>query len=433
MDVRKAWSNLLPQLDLSATGTIVDKDRAEASFGSLAEKSITGSLNISQIIYSDDIWANTSIQRNLQKTRELEFEQLRQDLVLETAVTYLDVLRAKTFERIQKDNLKVTRSNLELARVREAVGASGPGEVFRWESQVATARQTVIESTVLRQITEQALNRLLNQPLDTVFETVEADLNDIRLISSRQKLFDILANPWAFDIFKDFMVQEGKSVSPELRQIEAAIQVQARVKSASNRAFWIPTLAAQAGLNNTFSKSGAGSEPATLDIPGSSFAFPESKDFSWNATLNISYPLFRGGAKFAAYQQASEDLKRLHLEYRAISERLEQRIRGSIHSNRFTYASIKLSKQAADAAQKNLDIVTDAYGRGAVSIIELLDAQNAALVTDLVSANAIYDFLIDLMNTQRAINRFDFFLSAEEQDAWLDRLETYINEKLSEQ
>ncbi len=68
---------------------------------------------------------------------------MRLDIAQQTATAYLNVLRAKTFERVQKDNLQLTRSNLELARVRRQIGVSGPAEVYRWESQMAIVRQYV--------------------------------------------------------------------------------------------------------------------------------------------------------------------------------------------------------------------------------------------------------------------------------------------------
>ena len=89
-----------------------------------------------------------------------------------------------------------------------------------------------------------------------------------------------------------------------------------------------------------------------------------------------------------------------------------------------------MSKKAADAARKNLDIIADAYAGGAISIIELLDAQNAALVTDQVASNAVFDFLIDIMDIERAVGRFDFLISDQEQEAWIERFEAYYNERI---
>ncbi len=89
-------------------------------------------------------------------------------------------------------------------------------------------------------------------------------------------------------------------------------------------------------------------------------------------------------------------------------------------------------QEAAEAARKNLELVTDSYSRGVVSIIDLLDAKNAALVAEGCAANAEYDVLIDLMQLQRGTNNIDFFRSDEERTAWFDRLAAFFVENADE-
>jgi outer membrane protein TolC len=85
-----------------------------------------------------------------------------------------------------------------------------------------------------------------------------------------------------------------------------------------------------------------------------------------------------------------------------------------------------LSNDAADSARLNLTLVTDSYVRGIKSIIDLIDAQNQALVANQQAANAVYDFLIDLMAVQRSAGSFFLFSPEEERDAWMERLNQYM-------
>jgi outer membrane protein TolC len=75
---------------------------------------------------------------------------------------------------------------------------------------------------------------------------------------------------------------------------------------------------------------------------------------------------------------------------------------------------------------KNLDLVTDSYAKGVVSIQDLLDAQNSALTADLNAANAVYDFLIDLVEVERAAGRLEWFKAEEDRDAWVRRIRDYF-------
>ena len=421
-EVAQARSVFRPQLDISAASIRIDDDRAAASFGSQAESTLTGSATFTQLLYSDGALANLAIQRNVQLSRAEELEALRLDIALEAAVTYLNLLRAKTLVQVQRNNLEHTRSNLELARIRRTIGAANPAEVFRWESQIATDRKDLIESMAQRRVAEMALNRLLHRDLEERFLSAEVNLNDPYLITGQDRFQGYTTTPRRLRVLRDFMVDEGLAAAPELRRLDAAIAAQRRAVTAARRAYWVPTLGFQAAFDERLSRSGAGSEPISLP----DLSLPVADDTSWSLGLSATVTLFAGGAQRAEAVQAVLDLDRLILERDAVAERLSQRIRSGVELARASFAGIGLSRQASEAARKSLDLVSDAYARGAVSILALLDAQNVALNAELLEANSIYDFFIDLMEVQRAANRFDFFLGPVERDLWYERLEEYF-------
>jgi len=84
---------------------------------------------------------------------------------------------------------------------------------------------------------------------------------------------------------------------------------------------------------------------------------------------------------------------------------------------------------SGEAASKSLNVVQDAYARGAVSILDLLDAQNAALISQELAENAVFDFIIDLMSVERAVGKFYLQLSEEEAQEYLQRLEAFYVER----
>ena len=424
-EIRRARSNLLPQLEISATGSMIDDDRA--GFGQ-AERTLSWSASLSQLLVHQKAWANLGIQKDLQRSREYGRQQTKLDVAAEVALTYLDLLRAKTFERIQREDLRLTRSNLALARVRRQIGAAGPGEVFRWEAQVANSRRNLIATIAERNQVEIALNRLLNRPLEEPFATEETALDDPLLLSSDEALRDYFGNPMRFKILREFMVREGLKQAPELRALQAAIEARDAEVGANWRELYVPSLGLQAGTTHRLYQGGAGSEEVTLPT-GMEGLFASPNHLDWFVGVTASLPLYEGGARYADIRQAEHELGTLRIEKEDARRRIEQRIRSALHQAGASYPAIKLSRDAARAARDNLELNTDAYNKGAASIVVLLDAQNQALVSDLSAANAAYTFLADLMTVERAMGRFDFFVTPEQRKGFFARLKAYAAEK----
>lgn len=428
-DVRSAAARLRPHIDVSITGAKIDGDRAEGSFGMAAENTISGAVTLTQLIYSEPALAAVSIQRHLRRAREADLDGVTLDIALAAAEAYLDVLRAKALERVQKNNLKKTRSHLELARVRQDLGVSGPSEIHRWDAQYAISRKQLVEAQTMREISEIHLNRVLHHPQGERFNITDMGLASPFLASSDDRLFRSINNPWIYKQFLEFWVEIGLKNAPELAGLDAAIAAKKRYLKSSGYKFYLPTVALQAGVTNYFSKTGKGSEG--MDIPaGMAGLFPEPpNDLDWNIGLQFSLNLFSGGAKAADHQKIKLELEKLETDRRVTAEMLEQLIRTRYRLAGTSITTMTLSREAAAAAAKTLDMVTDAYSRGAVSILDLIDAQDADLASDRAAANALYDFLVNMFKAQRSINRLDFLTKTDKQILMMDRFEVFLAKK----
>ena len=414
--VRGARAPLLPQIGLSGGFSLIDSDRAR-TIATIGETELSASLEASQLIYSDRAWAGYSIEKSLQDQRQEERAQLRLDVIDEAARGYLDLLRAKTVERIQKENLELTRSNLDLASARVEIGVAGREELFRWQSQVATNQRDVISAQAFRKQARLAVNRILNRPLTEEFGTAEASLSDPDFVANFEVLGAYIDNPQGFALYSAFMTEEALAAAPELKQFDAAIQARERELLAERRSFFLPDFSLDGGVT-AYRLGGAGSE------------LPEGmNNTNWFVGISARLPLFEGGARYARVHRVQLQLEELSLQRDATGQRVEERIRALLEAANASYIGIELSRAQAEAARQNLELVTDSYAAGVVEILVLLDAQNEKLVADLVAANAVYQYLSDLMAVQRAVGRFDFFRTPEERQAYLARLEEFYRDR----
>ncbi len=421
-EVVKARSTLLPQLGVTATASMIDADRA--GFGT-AERMFQWGGALNQLIYDQRAWANLSIQHDLQRSRELEQAQLRLDIALEVAVAYLNLLQAKTVERIRRENLRLSRENLALARMRQRVGTARPGEVLRWDAQIATARSDVIAAAATRNQLEILVNRLLNRPLEEAFETSETQIDDPDLFSSEPRLRDYLDNPFRFKTMRAFLVDEGLRRAPELKRINVLLGATESRRKAASRSLYVPSIGLSANVTHRAWRDGAGTESFQLPPGTPALPIPNPDNVDWMVGISASLPLYEGGRRYAERNQAGHEFARLQTQRSQAELLVSQRVRSSLHQVGASFAAIRLSRAAADAAKQNLGLVSDAYSGGSASIVTLIDAQNQALVADLAAANASYRFLVDMMQVERAIGVFGFFTTQVQRNSLFQRLDAY--------
>jgi outer membrane protein len=418
-DVRLARSNLLPQIESQIGGTVTREATAAASLGQQPQRLLDGGITFSMPLYAEQAWAGYGSEQQLQLGRVAERDQLRLDVVLDAAEAYLSVLRARTAADVQQTNLYQTRSNLEVARLREGVGSASRADIYRWQGEVANARRDLISAETQVRVAALDLKRILNRPLDRPLAQHPVGLGDPALLVQDSTVLEWFDEPTRFAVLAQFLVAEALRISPELARADAAIAAQERQRTAAGRAFWLPTFFLQGGLNNVFQRGGAGSSaPAFPSSP----AFPIAPDLSWQFRIQASLPLFTGFGRTATRAQTGLDLDRLSIQREGVRLAVDQRVRSALESAASSYAAIALSRDASDAAGRNYDLVSDAYARGAVSITSLIDAQSAALNSSESAANAVHDFLLDLMRVERAMGDFGTLRTPEERQAFLERL-----------
>jgi outer membrane protein len=417
--VHLARANLLPQVESRLSQTYTRPASAAASLGQQPQRLLDGAINFSLPLYTEEAWAGYGSERSLQHAREAQRDQTRLDIVLDVASAYLTTLQARTLVDVQRVNLHRTRSNLEVARLRESVGSASRADVYRWQGEVANARRDLISGEAQVRVAALDLKRILNRPLEQPLAQHDVTLGDPALLAQDSTVLPWFDEPVRFTALTQFLVAEALRLSPELASAEAAIAAQRRQRTATGRAFWLPDFTLQGGLTNIFNRGGAGSTVPTLPAP---FSLPNPPDLSWQVRAEASLPLFTGFGRIAARKQSGFEVDRLTVQRDGIRLAIDQRVRAALETAASSYAAIALTRDAAEAAGRNYDLVSDAYAGGTVSITTLLDAQSNALTSSESAANAVHDFLLDLMRVERAMGTFGALQPPEQRQAFLERL-----------
>ena len=413
-------TRFFPSLSVGATGVQIDKNRAESSFGQQPERVVTGTAGIKQLIFSEQAMGNVSIQKYLLQASEYGYEKLKLDVILNASGAYFNVLRAKIRRKIQQDNVALIRRNLEIARQREAVGYSGRSDVYRWESRLTAANTDLLAAKNDVELTKIQLNQLLNRPIDEAFIAQETTLSDSLYFGYLGSVREYIDTPKSLSIYTDFLIGEAVQNAPEIEQIEASINALQRSLRSFQLARFVPTIGLGAEWQRVLSRSGTGSDVVGVN----------PIDNPWNVSLSASLPLFQGGATRINIQQTYIEINKLEDQRTRLMRVLESNVRATMLDVIVKAVNLESSQKSAELADKSLALVQDGYAQGRVSIVNLVDAQNAALAARLSSLVSEYEFLISVLKTERAVGKFSLLSTPEEQQNFLNRFEAYFSERV---
>jgi outer membrane protein TolC/ABC-type uncharacterized transport system substrate-binding protein len=413
-DVGIARSNLLPSLSASAARTRIDADRANPLIQ--AEDTTSAGLSFSQVVYSERAWSGYSIAKSLAAAAQQGQRADMLDTLNDAAAAYLNLLRAKSVESVRKRNVENTRRNLETSRVREEVGLGGRSDYLRWVAQLARDKQSLLSAESQRRQAETEVLRILHRPATPGISTAESGLDDPLGLVSSQRTQSFLDTPAKWAVFMEYAVATALEKAPEIARARAVVDARQRALVSAHRSYYLPDLALVTSASKYTDKSGAGS----LESPGA----PD--DESWSVSLQASIPVFTGGLRGAERSQARHQLRASEADRASATDGVEARTRAVLHRTASSWPSIDLSREAAEAADENLAMVSDAYARGAVTVTDLIDAQEAALSAGLSATDAKYGFLIDFVSVLRTMGEFEILLDPASREAWYGRVENWF-------
>ena len=419
-DVRIAQSNVLPQIEVSGSAVQLSQNLVEASMGQRGEFTVTGSASLRQVIYSETAFANIAIHKLMAQNEEVFNRQTTLDIVTDISKAYITLLFAKNNLQIKNENVATTLRNLEMAQAREQVGEGGISDVNRWISQLSFSKMDLNDAQAAYKVAMYGLNELLNRPIAEGVPTPE--IVDSSIVASQDLLPMFFADPALTEKYADFVIGEMNDHSPELERLQIAGQIVDRKKSMYIRRLFVPEVAAFGQADQAFVREGTMRIP-NLPIP------PPPDDITWNAGVRLSIPILQGGRNRAEIQHAAIESEKITWQRQDLLNNMEKGIRSSVQVLKASYQELALVRQAADAAHRNYETVSQAYSRGMATIIQLIDAQNTRVRTETLASGAFYQYLLDYIKIERLQGKFFFLEQEAEKDRYRNRMLDYLTKQ----
>jgi outer membrane protein TolC len=408
LDQDRTRSGLLPQLSANLDYTHADTDATDS------EQAAFGSVVLRQQIYDDELRSAYRSSKQAYEGAELNRETERLDVLADAGQAFYGLALAQAQYRIVASDLRLTEDNLEMAKLRKDVGYSGREEVLRWEAVLAERRTALFRAAETVEAARIALNQVLGMDQGKRWTPAPPEIDPEVFPVFEGRLDGVFDDLSSVGQARRIVVDVALENAPELQSLDRSIEAQQIQVGQLRRRYYVPRVFADAAYSEQ------------ITAPEGPI-FPE--DDTYSISVNAAYPLFEGGRRKADLGRARSDEETLHRERRLVAELIEQRARTALQRCENSFPRIKFGIQATRTAGENLELVREQYSQGTVNVTDLLDAQNQKLTADQFASSAIYEFMGDLVELQRAIAWFELDHSPEERDAFVARILSAVAEE----
>jgi outer membrane protein TolC len=403
-----ARSPILPQI-----GAVGEYNAVNQLFfeGIVPDRFALAGVRASQMIYDDATISDFRTSGRLLESTEQIYEATRLEAFDQAGTEYLRYALSLILYQIDVGNLRVTQENLELAKFRAEVGYSGRDEVYRWEAEVAK-RQSRLFASLSRVETERIrLNQILALRQDRRWQPQEVSEPEDQFPFFVEVFTPLFGDATELERFRELAVVFARENDPELQALQKRIEAQEIQVGQRKRTWFLPSISAGFSWDYQIYR-----RPELEEIDNNLLAF----------NLTATYPLFQGTARAYEVGRTSSELERLFREQRLTGDIVERQTRTALRQLESSYPTITFNRRQAEAARRNFDLVQDKYSQGLVNVTDLLEAQNESFVAEQGAAAAVYAFLMDLVNFQRAVAWFEDDRTLEEQEQLRQRIDATL-------
>ena len=368
--INEARSPLLPQLGLSAGYTHTNGYRDSRDQNSDAT---SGSLALTQTIFDMSKWRALTLQEKTAGISDVTFQTSSQQLILDTATAYFNVLSAIDSLSYTQAQKQAVYRTLDQTTQRFNVGLVAITDVQNARSNYDTVLAAEVTA---RNTLDNALEKL-RQVTGTFYPEL-ASLNTDRFSTQRPEAVN--------NLLKEAESRNLSLLSARLSQDLAREQIR------SAQTGYMPTIDFNASTAVINTKNN-GSRNSTPDA-----------DIGQNKVgLSFNMPLYSGGQTNSQVQQAQYNFVGASEQLESAHRNVVQTVRSAFNNVNASISSINAYKQAVVSAQSSLDAMEAGYQVGTRTIVDVLDATTTLYNAKQQLSSARYTYLINQLNIKFAL------------------------------
>jgi outer membrane protein len=348
-------SRLLPQINGQAQAGRSMSQLSPPSSGSYYNNNYSAGISGQQLLFDfgKSYYSTRASSQIVTASRE-DAKDALQNVILNARTAYYNYCLSKMLYTVAQEALSQSKAHLASAQALFEIGKQAKYTVTQAEVDVANAAVTVI--------TTKNGVKLAKVQMDVAAGTTLAD--DPALTDSLD-----MAEP---DITREQALSRALESRPELVSLRAHLE-SARLQLKSAKTALLPDLNASAGMGL---QSGDAS----------------SWRQDWNIGVNLSVPLFEGGALVAAVDQAKAAVDQATAQLDASVQSVTSEIDQNYYGKTDAFERIAATQKLIMSAQEGLLLAQERFAAGAGATLEVTDAEAAVANAKSSHAQALFDY-----------------------------------------
>ena len=394
LNINTAKSDYKPNVSLFTNYTLIDPDRAEYSSGVYSEGTFNAGLEVSQLIYSNEVIQNINIRKSIFKSTSEETKALNDEVLYKLTIIYLNIIKAKKYKKIINIKRDFISQNLTFSKQRVSIGVQDRSDVYRWQSELANVDIELSESKKSLNSLKIELSSILQ--LENKIDYTEYGMQSELFRLLKKDAIHYIGNKKIQNSFLNELVHTHSRLK-QLKELKIAKNYELNMNKDSK---YLPTVVFAGSANKIMNKYGEGSDAKRY-----------WDNHEYQALINLNLPLYEGGIKNTKIEKNSIELINLKLKYNETKNLIIQNVEQNYVSIKSSYEKIKFAKISQNSSKKNFELIQDKYKKGKINIISLLDAQNSYIVSKLNLNISIIDYLVDLSSIYFFSGKIDILVN----------------------
>lgn len=283
---------------------------------------------------------------------------------------YYAVLEQQRLVEVNRETLRLSKEQLELATIRANVGEVTRSDVLRAEVVFQTSRRTLIESENILESRINTLGNILNFAPGTPF-----------------RVADPPNFPTTLPPFEE-LLKRANDRREDLRVQDLAVQQDIERKNQVLGEYGPRVVAQFDGdiANNTGTSN--------------------SKQRAWQATVGVQLPIFTGGQREIDLATTRLQIEQTRLNRDSLAKTIEQEVKDAWLTVRSLEETLKALRAQVEAAEQGYKDIQNQYKAGAATNVDVLSALNDLNTARSDLNRQTYTYQVALRNLEQVTGIF---------------------------